>query len=44
MEGARVSRRSVGTEGPSANFLQTSQAIIASFGVKQAEQAQTTRR
>jgi AcrR family transcriptional regulator len=39
MEGARVSRRSVGTEGPSANFLQTSQAIIASFGVKQAEQA-----
>jgi AcrR family transcriptional regulator len=39
MEGARVSRRSVGTEGPSANFLQTSQAIIASFGVKQAEPA-----
>ena len=39
MEGARVSRRSVGTEGPSANFLQTSQAIIASFGVKRAEPA-----
>jgi AcrR family transcriptional regulator len=40
MEGARVSRRSVGTDGPSANFLQTSRAIIASFGVKQAETAQ----
>jgi AcrR family transcriptional regulator len=35
IEGARVSRRSVGTEGPSANFLRTSQAIIASFGIKQ---------
>jgi AcrR family transcriptional regulator len=33
MEGARVSRRNVGTEGPSANLLRTSQALIASFGV-----------
>jgi len=33
IEGARVSRRSVGTEGPSANLVRTSQALIASFGV-----------
>src|SRR5271157_4356534 len=33
IEGARVSRRSVGTEGPSANFVRTSEAVIASFGV-----------
>ena len=33
IEGARVSRRSVGTEGPSANLLRTSEAVIASFGV-----------
>ncbi len=33
IEGARVSRRSVGTGGPSANLLQTSEAVIASFGV-----------
>ena len=32
IEGARVSRRSVGTEGPSANLLRTSEAVIASFG------------
>jgi AcrR family transcriptional regulator len=33
IEGARVSRRSVGTGGPSANLLRTSEAVIASFGV-----------
>jgi len=33
IEGARVSRRSVGTGGPSANLLRTSAAVIASFGV-----------
>jgi len=33
IEGARVSRRSVGTEGPSANFVRTSEAVIASFGI-----------
>jgi AcrR family transcriptional regulator len=33
IEGARVSRRSVGTEGPSANLLRTSEAVIASFGI-----------
>ena len=33
IEGARVSRRSVGTNGPSANLLQTSHGVLASFGV-----------
>jgi AcrR family transcriptional regulator len=33
IEGARVSRRNVGTEGPSANLLRTSKAVIAAFGV-----------
>ena len=33
IEGARVSRRSVGTHGPSANLVRTSRAVIASFGV-----------
>jgi AcrR family transcriptional regulator len=33
IEGARVSRRSVGTGGPSANLVRTSEAVIASFGV-----------
>ncbi len=33
IEGARVSRRSVGTKGPSANLVRTSRAVIASFGV-----------
>jgi AcrR family transcriptional regulator len=33
IEGARVSRRSVGTGGPSANLARTSEAVIASFGV-----------
>jgi AcrR family transcriptional regulator len=34
IEGARVSRRSVGTNGPSANLVRTSRAVIASFGVR----------
>ena len=34
IEGARVSRRSVGTEGPSANLVRTSEAVIRSFGVR----------
>jgi AcrR family transcriptional regulator len=34
IEGARVSRRSVGSEGPSANLVRTSEAVIASFGIK----------
>ena len=33
IEGARVSRRSVGTGGPSASLVRTSEAVIASFGV-----------
>ena len=33
VEGARVSRRSVGAEGPSANLVRTADAVIASFGV-----------
>jgi AcrR family transcriptional regulator len=33
IEGARVSRRNVGTNGPSANLVRTSQGVIASFGV-----------
>jgi AcrR family transcriptional regulator len=33
IEGARVSRRNVGTNGPSANLLQTSRGVLASFGV-----------
>jgi AcrR family transcriptional regulator len=32
LEGARVSRQSVGAEGPSARFVRMSEAIIASFG------------
>lgn len=31
IEGARVSRQSVGPEGPSAQFVETAEAIIASF-------------
>jgi AcrR family transcriptional regulator len=34
IEGARVSRRSVGTNGPSANLVRTSRGVIASFGVR----------
>ena len=33
IEGARVSRRSVGTNGPSANLLATSRGVLTSFGV-----------
>ena len=33
LEGARVSRRSMGTGGPSASLVRTSEAVIASFGV-----------
>jgi len=48
IEGARVSRRSVGTEGPSANLVRTSEAVIASFGVpplkKHRSQPKTTSR
>ena len=33
IEGARVSRRSVGTKGPSASLVRTSRGVIASFGV-----------
>jgi AcrR family transcriptional regulator len=33
IEGARVSRRSVGTQGPSANLARTADAVIESFGV-----------
>jgi AcrR family transcriptional regulator len=32
IEGARVSRRSVGAEGPSASFIRMSEAIVESFG------------
>ncbi len=34
IEGARVSRRSVGTEGPSANLVGSGKAVIAAFGVR----------
>jgi AcrR family transcriptional regulator len=37
IEGARVSRRSVGAKGPSANLLSTSRGVIASFGVRSPE-------
>jgi|SRR5579872_4319224 len=37
IEGARVSRRSIGTKGPSANLLRTSRGVIASFGVRTPE-------
>jgi AcrR family transcriptional regulator len=33
IEGARVSRRSVGVEGPSAKFVRACEAIVASYGV-----------
>ena len=33
IEGARVSRRSVGACGPSANLLETSHGVLTSFGV-----------
>ena len=37
IEGARVSRRSLGTEGPSANLARTSKAVLASFGVSRSK-------
>ena len=33
IEGARVSRRNVGPNGPSANLVATSRGVLASFGV-----------
>jgi AcrR family transcriptional regulator len=35
IEGARVSRQSVGVEGPSARFVRMAEAIIASFGMRE---------
>ncbi len=32
LEGARVSRQSVGAEGPSARFVRMSEAVITAFG------------
>jgi hypothetical protein len=32
-EGARVSRRSVGTAGSSANFVATGEAVVSSLGI-----------
>jgi AcrR family transcriptional regulator len=34
LEGARISRQSVGMEGPSARFVRLSEAVIESFGVQ----------
>jgi len=42
VEGARVSRRSVGTQGPSANLVRTADAVIASFGVPARDKADAT--
>ena len=41
IEGARVSRRSVGTNGPSANLVRTSRGVIASFGVRPPDASQS---
>jgi AcrR family transcriptional regulator len=41
IEGARVSRRSVGSGGPSANLVLTSDAVIASFGVPRPDKDRT---
>ncbi|MDQ0395622.1 AcrR family transcriptional regulator [Labrys monachus] len=35
IEGARVSRQSVGVEGPSGRFMRMAEAIIASFGKRE---------
>lgn len=41
IEGARVSRQSVGAEGPSAMFVRSSEAVIASFaGLPEAARSQ----
>ncbi len=42
MEGARVSRRSVGTAGPSANLVRTCEEVISSFGVRQPRTKEST--
>src|ERR1700754_3178513 len=34
LEGARVSRQSAGSKGPSAKFMATAEAVIATFGAK----------
>ena len=44
IEGARVSRRSVGTQGPSANLVRTADAVIASFGVPARDKAGAERK
>ena len=44
IEGARVSRRSVGTGGPSASLVRTSEAVIASFGVPVREKRHSRQR
>ena len=36
LEGAKVSRQNVGAEGPSARFVRMAEAIIASFGKREA--------
>ena len=41
-EGARVSRQSVGAEGPSARFMRMAEAIIASFGANAPKTAPDT--
>jgi hypothetical protein len=37
IEGARVSRRSVGAVGPSANIVRTCEAVISSSGIRVSE-------
>lgn len=39
LEGARVSRQSVGAEGPSAEFVRMSAAVIDAFRLRQGERA-----
>ena len=36
LEGARVSRQSVGAEGPSARFVRMSEAVITAFAAHRA--------
>jgi AcrR family transcriptional regulator len=40
LEGARVSRQSVGAEGPSTKFMRMSEVVIASFGTRARRQPQ----
>jgi AcrR family transcriptional regulator len=44
LEGARVSRQSVGAEGPSAKFARMCETLIASFQVPKAAQSRRRRR